>query len=311
MELRQLRYFVSVVDAGSITRACDSLHVVQSAVSHQLKLLEKELGSSLLVRSGHGVLPTSSGTALYSHARTILRQVEDARSCVAFEESQISGSVAIGIAGSTAQLCAVPILAAARAACPNVILSMHEGVSDLLVASVLMGKIDIAIVYASEATVKLDTVSVAWEPMFFASTDATARQTYAGRSEIALHEMSRWPLLVQSIPGATRAAIDSACAKKNVRYTVAAEVNAPSSLIAGILAGLGSGILPWVSVQLLKEHPNLLILPLIDPVVQREVVIVLKPGSTPSRATALVKKLAFDTLLKLHAPLTSSLPASM
>jgi LysR family transcriptional regulator, nitrogen assimilation regulatory protein len=303
MELRQLRYFVSVVDAGSITRACDSLHVVQSAVSHQLRLLEQELGSSLLLRTGLGVSPTPSGIALYSHARTILRQVEDAKSCVAFEESHITGAVAIGIAGSTSQLCAVPILAAVRATYPNVTLSVHEGASNALVASLLAGKIDIAIVYASDATEKLDTLSVVLEPLFFATTDPVARREYSGKIGVKLSDLARWPLLVQSVPGATRAAIDSACAKKNVRYTVVAEVNAPSSLNASMLEGLGSAILPWVSVELLRGSDNLLILPLVDPVVQREVVIVLRPGGTPSRATTLIRDLAFDKVRLLHFPL--------
>ena len=303
MELRQLRYFVSVVDAGSISRASDSLHVVQSAISHQLRLLEQELGSSLLLRSGLGVSPTSAGTALYSHARTILRQVEDAKSSVAFEESHIAGSVVIGIAGSTAQLCAVPILAAARATCPDVILSIHEGVSNALVASLVAGKIDIAIVYASEATEKLDTQLVVSEPLYFATTDSLARREYAGKAGIELSELARWPLLVQSVPGATRAAIDRACARANVSYTVAAEINAPSSLNAAVLAGLGSAVLPWVSVELLKGSAGLLTLPLINPGVQRDVVIVLRPGSTPSRAAALIRSLAFGKLRQLHLPL--------
>lgn len=306
MELRQLRYFVSVVDAGSITRACDSLHVVQSAVSHQLRLLEEELGSSLLFRSGSGVSPTPAGTVLYSQARTILRQVEDAKSSVAFEESHITGSVVIGITGSTAQLCAVPLLAAARAAYPDVILSIHEGVSNALVTALVAGKIDIAIVYASEATAKLDTQLVASEPLFFATTDPNATREYAGRKTLTLSELARWPLLVQSVPGATRAAIDKACAKESIRYTVAAEVNAPYSLNASVLAGLGSAILPWVSVTLLRGNKNLLVLPLVNPGVQREVVIVLRPGNSPSRATTLIKALLFEKLRELHAPLLTS-----
>lgn len=303
MELRQLRYFVTVVDAGSITRACDSLHVVQSAVSHQLRLLEEELGSSLLFRSGSGVSPTPAGTVLYNQARTILRQVEDAKSSVAFEESHITGSVVIGIAGSTAQLCAVPLLAAARAAYPDVILSIHEGVSNALVTALVAGKIDIAIVYASEATAKLETLVVASEPLFFATTDPNATREYAGRKNLILSELARWPLLVQSVPGATRAAIDKACSKENIRYTVAAEVNAPYSLNASVLAGLGSAILPWVSVTLLRGNKNLLVLPLVNPGVQREVVIVLRPGNSPSRATTLIKTLVFEKLRELHAPL--------
>jgi DNA-binding transcriptional LysR family regulator len=70
-----------------------------------------------------------------------------------------------------------------------------------------------------------------------------------------------------------------------------------------MLEGLGSAILPWVSVKLLQGSDTLLVLPLVDPVVQREVVIVLRPGGTPSRATTLIRDLAFDKLRLLHFPL--------
>jgi LysR family transcriptional regulator, nitrogen assimilation regulatory protein len=308
MELRQLRYFVSVVDAGSITRASESLHVVQSAVSHQLRLLEEELGSSLLLRGALGVSPTPEGTALYGHARTILKQVEDAKASVAFQASHVSGSVTIGITGSTAQMCALPILSAVRAAYPDVVLSVHEGVSNALVTALVAGKIDIAIVYASEATEKLDTLSVVSEPLFFATTDPAARREYAGRTGVSLSELARWPLLMQSVPGATRAAIDHACAKENIRYTVAAEVNAPAILNSSVLAGLGTAVLPWVSVEMIGHSEDLLILPLVNPAVHREVVIVMRPGSSPSRATTLVRNLAFDKLRELHGALVAPDP---
>lgn len=306
MELRQLRYFVNVVDAGSITRACESLHVVQSAVSHQLRLLEAELGSQLLIRSGSGVSLTPAGSALYSHARTILKQVEDAKSSVAFEESHISGSVVVGIAGSTAQLCAVPILSAARQRYPDVVMSIHEGVSNQLVAAVVSGKIDFAVVYASDATEKLDTSLVVSEPLFFATTDARARLEYADRESLKLSEMGRWPMLMQSVPGATRAAIDRACAAEGIRYTVVAEVNAPSSLNASVLAGLGSAILPWVSVQSMQASADLLVRPLANPAVYRDVVVVMRLGVSPSRAVSLVRDLTFDKLRELHSSLIAA-----
>lgn len=311
MELRQLRYFVSVVDAGSITRACDSLHIVQSAVSHQLRLLEGELGSSLLLRSGTGVSPTPAGNALYSHARIILKQVEDAKSSVAFEQSHIAGSVVIGIAGSTAQLCAVAILAASRQSYPDVMLSIHEGVSNALVADVVAGKIDLAVVYASEATEKLDTLQVVSEPLFFATTHPDARREYAGRSSIKLSELARWPMLVQSVPGATRAVIDRAFAMQNIRYTVVAEVNAPSSLSASVLAGLGSAVLPWVSIELIQDRKELLVLSLTQPAVYRDVIIVTRPGRPSTRAATLVRDLAFTKLRELHYPLIAARDASL
>ena len=75
VELRQLRYFVRIVEVGSVSRASQSLHVAQPALSQQVSRLEQELGTRLLSRSVRGVTPTDAGQAVYQHARRILRLV--------------------------------------------------------------------------------------------------------------------------------------------------------------------------------------------------------------------------------------------
>ena len=64
MNLRQLRYFLSVVEAGNMTRAADQLHVAQTALGMQIKQLEESLGVALLVRHSRGVEPTPAGKLL-------------------------------------------------------------------------------------------------------------------------------------------------------------------------------------------------------------------------------------------------------
>jgi LysR family nitrogen assimilation transcriptional regulator len=83
MELRQLRYFVAIVDHGSLSRAALVLHVAQPALTQQLRQLEDELGAQLLHRSAQGVTSTDAGRLFYQHALAILKQVADARSAVA------------------------------------------------------------------------------------------------------------------------------------------------------------------------------------------------------------------------------------
>ena len=72
MELRQLQYFVTVVDAGSFSRGAAVLHLAQPSLSRQIALLEDDLGQRLLVRTGRGVTPTEAGDALLVHARAML-----------------------------------------------------------------------------------------------------------------------------------------------------------------------------------------------------------------------------------------------
>src|SRR5580698_9939194 len=79
MDLRQLRYFVGIVQAGSLSRAADRLHVAQSAISHHLASLESELEKQLVTRGPKGILLTEAGNVLYRHAEVILRHVEQAK----------------------------------------------------------------------------------------------------------------------------------------------------------------------------------------------------------------------------------------
>jgi DNA-binding transcriptional LysR family regulator len=72
MELRHLRYFVTVADQGSLTRAAGELRVAQPALSRQIRALERELGQRLFERTRRGVTVTPAGAALLGHARRLL-----------------------------------------------------------------------------------------------------------------------------------------------------------------------------------------------------------------------------------------------
>ncbi|MBT0717231.1 LysR family transcriptional regulator [Rosenbergiella epipactidis] len=82
MNLRRLKYFVKIVDTGSLTRASEVLHIAQPALSQQLATLEGEFNQQLLIRTKRGVIPTDAGQVLYHHAKSILKQYEFARVAV-------------------------------------------------------------------------------------------------------------------------------------------------------------------------------------------------------------------------------------
>jgi len=83
IQLRHLRYFVGIVDAGSLSRAATTLYVAQPALSQQMAELEQELGLPLLHRSARGVRPTPAGEVLYREAQAILRHMESCRTSCA------------------------------------------------------------------------------------------------------------------------------------------------------------------------------------------------------------------------------------
>ena len=79
MELRQLRYVEAVARHRHFTRAAEELHVAQSALSHQIRRLEAELGTALFDRTSRSVVTTEAGEAVAARARRILEEVDDVR----------------------------------------------------------------------------------------------------------------------------------------------------------------------------------------------------------------------------------------
>ena len=106
MELRQLRYFVRIVETGSMSIAALDLGIGVSALSQQMTRLENELSIRLLQRTSRGVTPTNAGLAFYSQAQLALRHADDA--ILASREARLSGHVSVGMAPSTASILGIP-----------------------------------------------------------------------------------------------------------------------------------------------------------------------------------------------------------
>ena len=97
MDIRQMRYFVACVDAGSLSKAALALSISQPSLSQQIAEMESDLGVPLLVRSYSGVAPTEAGVTLYRHAQSIIRQIAQMRGDVKRGEHALSGQVAVGL----------------------------------------------------------------------------------------------------------------------------------------------------------------------------------------------------------------------
>src|SRR5215212_5793536 len=96
MELRQLRYAEAVARHRHFTRAAEDLHVAQSALSHQIKRLEAELGTELFERTSRSVVPTEAGEAFAARARRILAEVEEVRDDIDELAGLVRGRVSVG-----------------------------------------------------------------------------------------------------------------------------------------------------------------------------------------------------------------------
>ena len=152
VNLRRLKYFVKIVDVGSLTQAADVLHIAQPALSQQLVTLEAEMQQQLIIRTKRGVTPTEAGKVLYGHAQLILRQCEQAQSDVNASGFALSGQVSVGLApGTAASSLSLPLLRRVRERHPGILLYLNENFGTTLSELIMNGRMDMAVLYGDGA----------------------------------------------------------------------------------------------------------------------------------------------------------------
>ena len=145
MDSRRLRYFVQIVDSGSITRAAAAAGVAQPALSQQLALLEADLKVKLLERSVSGVTPTHAGRVLYARAQRLLRQCDELRVAVHREAQPLSGTVVLGVSPAIVLRLGVPVAEQICRDHPEVHLQLIEEGSSSLREMLANARIELAI----------------------------------------------------------------------------------------------------------------------------------------------------------------------
>ena len=144
MELQQLRYVVAVAETNSFTRAAERCLVVQSALSHQIARLERELGARLFDRTSRRVALTKAGTAFLPAARQCLDAAERAAAEAAAAVGVVRGRLAVGLIPTVAAVDIPAALRDFRRDYPDVRISMRVGASEKLADQVKEGLLDVA-----------------------------------------------------------------------------------------------------------------------------------------------------------------------
>jgi DNA-binding transcriptional LysR family regulator len=157
-DLADLRLFVNVVEAGSITHGAERTHLAIAAASTRIRNMEAALGASLLHRERQGIKPTEAGRTLVQHARILLQQAERMHGDLGQYAEGIRGQVRL-LSNTNALTEFLPEpLSAFLAAHPQVNIDLEERLSDEIVAAIADGTADIGIVAGTVMTADLETL---------------------------------------------------------------------------------------------------------------------------------------------------------
>lgn len=248
MELRQLRYFVRVVELGSIGRAALDLDLVQSGLSQQISRLESELATRLLQRSARGALPTEAGLAFYREAQLTLRHAEQA--VRAAQQARLSGTVSVGLAPTTAAVLALPFMKAMRERHPDVRLHIVENLSGHLATMLNARELDLAVLFHNPATLRCQASPLLDEPLAVIRSRRHMPETEASdQRDVSTALLATLPLILPTDTHGLRSVLDEAFARARVQPKVVAEIDSLAILMDAVDAGLGVTVQPGGAVE--------------------------------------------------------------
>jgi LysR family tcuABC transcriptional regulator len=244
MELRQLRYFVRVVELGSMSRAALDLNLVQSALSQQISRLEGELSARLLQRTRKGVTPTEAGMAFFREAQLALRHAEQAGR--AARQARLSGTVSVGLAPTTAAVLGLPLMHAMRERYPDVRLHMVESLSGHLTQMLNARQLDLAVLFETDAARRWSVTPLLEETLYLIRSRQGLPPNAA--ATVSMAELGALPLILPTGPHGLRSTLDAAFARAGLRPVLAAEIDSLALLMDAVDAGLGATLQPWAAV---------------------------------------------------------------
>ncbi|WP_180899715.1 LysR substrate-binding domain-containing protein [Martelella soudanensis] len=225
MDIRQLNYFIRVVELGSFSRAAAFLHIAQSALSRQVNNLETELQERLLVRDGRGVTTTEAGDRLLGHARSLLDLHE--RTYEDMENARLgrTGSIAIGMPGSLSGTISTPLIRKLRGELPEAKVHVLTGRSTQLQESLISGRLDMAVLFDAPTNSMLEIHDLLEEKLHLFEKMPEGESEIEG-PPLPLTALTDIPLIITSRPNRVREILETALAREGAKLLVDCELDA-------------------------------------------------------------------------------------
>jgi len=246
MELRHLRYFVAVAEELSFTRAAERLHIGQPPLSHQIQMLEAEVGARLLERSKRWVRLTEAGKLFLDDARRVLALSEQAVQTARRAERGEAGELRIGFTFSTPL---TPLFATVvnhyRQRYPGVQLTLQEMSTLGQIDAIANRELDLGLVRPPELTqpAAVELTMLRRDPLVMV---LPVRHPLVGKKRLTIADLKGEPLIMypESVGTGIHLQINRLCKEAGFAPTIAMEAPEVSTIIGLVAAGCGVSVLP-------------------------------------------------------------------
>src|ERR1700733_11525788 len=246
MEFHQLRYVCAIAETGSFSRAAERCQVAQPSLSQQVLKLEEDLGTKLFDRLGRSVRLTEAGRAFLPNARSILNQMETARSSVIDKCADVRGSVAVGAIPTIAPSLMPRYTTAFAKRYPEAKLRIVEETTPILVESLRDLSIDLAILALPLRHKDLQMFPLLTEPLFAV---LPKKHPLAAAKSLALKDLRGESFVMLRDGHCFRDLSIAACTHARISPRIAFESAQFSSLLGMVAAGVGVSLVPEMAID--------------------------------------------------------------
>jgi DNA-binding transcriptional LysR family regulator len=287
MELRQLEYFLAVVEHGTLTKAAAALHLAQPSLSQMIKTLERDLGTQLFHRVGRRLVLSPAGHVLIDPARVVLRDAATARATVAEVRGLTGGRLELASLSTLAVDPLAPLIGAFRRAFPRVAIGLLEpedaGAVGALVGN---GVCELGVGHLPTGTTDLVEHDLGEQELFVVLPPETPDVSAPGAPERALPLAELHALAWVASPAgtSTRTLLEQALATVGATPWIAVETAHREAIVPLVLAGGGATLLPASLAR--DAHARGAQIRPTDPPIRRRTGLIHRPGplSPPARA---------------------------
>jgi DNA-binding transcriptional LysR family regulator len=276
--------FLRVAEVGSLSKAATALVMPQSMVSRAITHLERQCGERLFERTGRGVTLTEFGARLLPQVAQLATDAEALSEDIRGARGQIMGEVRVGLLPTAVARYCGPLITQVRARMPGVRLHLVEGASAQLEEHLREGRLDMAVVLREHPDDMGDAHILARVPLHLLGRcgDEAVMQ-----GALPLTKLSGLPLVVPSRPHLLRARLDRLADEHGLRLSVVTEADSVPMQCEVVAAGGGYAIMSIVGIV----DARLASTPIVQPTLERFVVLAVSPRRPHTRATREVHRL--------------------
>ena len=282
MDVKQLRYFLGVLEAGSLSKASGPLHVAQPALGVQIRNLEQELGVELLQRHARGVVPTRAGEVLARRAESLLREFSRIRQEMMDFGTVPSGRVTLGLTSSVGQRVVAGFVQRCRQKYPEIRLVFMTVRGPELIGKVIHEEIDLGLAFRPQDNDEIVSEALINDELVFVDSKKLP-------SKVDFRTIVSKELILTSESHLVRRMVNRAAASLGLELKVFYDADSITMIKELVKRRLGPTILPLTAIQEEVQEGKLFAAPIMNVDFVRTLFLLQSVRKFPSHSVELIR----------------------